>query len=215
MRKIKKIVLKIPRDQRYDDVLKKVERFELMQIHRLDEEFILTTHTFRFRNSTDHPKDLVGLNGIEFIEVLSEDKAKKEYTCFAKTRWPEELKLFFKDPEMILCVPIIIEEDSILISFITDNEKIETIFDEQKKSFGDNVKVVSISTVLSPNNDNIFQLLTERQREIIFFAVEQGYYEIPRKVNTSDLAKKFNISQSALSEHLRKIERVIINSIFK
>jgi predicted DNA binding protein len=146
--------------------------------------------------------------------VLAEDKAKKEYICFAKTRWPEDLKLFFRDPEMILCVPIIIEEDSILLSFITDNDKVDAVFDELKR-YGDKVKVVSISTVLSPNTDNILQLLTERQREIIFYAVENGYYEIPRKINTNDLAKKFDISQSALSEHLRKIERVIINSIFK
>ncbi|OLS12717.1 MAG: HTH DNA binding domain-containing protein [Promethearchaeota archaeon CR_4] len=214
MKKIKKIVLKTPRDQRYDEILKKVERFELMQIHRLDEEFILTTEIFKFRSSTDHPRDLLGLNGLEFIEVLSEDKSKNEYVCFAKTRWPEDLKIFFKDPEIILCVPIIIDEQSILLSFITDSDKAEIVF-EQLKRYGDQVKVISISTVLSPNTDNILQLLTERQREIIFYAVEQGYYEIPRKVNTNDLAKKFDISQSALSEHLRKIERVIINSIFK
>ena len=55
--------------------------------------------------------------------------------------------------------------------------------------------------------------LTDRQREILFYAIEKGYYEIPRKINTQGIAQKFGISQSALSEHLRKIERVIFTSI--
>ncbi|HMF31725.1 MAG TPA: helix-turn-helix domain-containing protein [Candidatus Lokiarchaeia archaeon] len=213
MKKIKKITVKIPLDERYKDFFDIVARFELLQIHRLDGEILLSTELIRFKDSSHVPKDLLGSNGIEFIEVLSEDESKNEYICFAKTRWPEDLKIFFQDPEMILCVPIIEEEQSILISFMTDNDKVEKVWEELQR-FGDQYKIVSINTVLSPS-ENLFLSLTERQREIIFYAVENGYYEIPRKINTNDLAKKFKISQSALSEHLRKIERIIFHSIFK
>ena len=53
------------------------------------------------------------------------------------------------------------------------------------------------------------------QKEIIFYAVRHGYYDIPRKISSRELANKFNISESALYEHLRKIEKTIFNSIFK
>lgn len=214
MKKLKKIVLKIPLDQRYEEFFNKVIRYELLQIHRLTEEFIFATQLFKFKDPKFHPKDLLGINGIEFIEILAEDSIKREYICFVKHRWPDELKNFFKDPDIIMDVPIIMEQESLIISFITDSNNIDKIIDEQKKHYVDQFKIISINTVY-PNIDNLFLILTKRQKEIILYAVDKGYYDIPRKISTKDLAKKFNISQSALSEHLRKIERTMFHSIFK
>jgi predicted DNA binding protein len=41
-----------------------------------------------------------------------------------------------------------------------------------------------------------------------------GNFEIPRKINGSDLADHFKISQSAIYEHIRKVERTLFNLIF-
>ncbi len=214
MKKLKKVVLQIPLDSRYEDIFKMVDRYELIQIHRLDNEYIIATQRFRFKNSNLDPKDLFGIEGIEFVEVLSEDKAKNEYVCFVKHRWRFDLGTFFTDPEIILNAPIIMENNLMLISFTTDNDKIEKIWKELER-YGEHLKVVSINTLLPPYLENITLSLTARQREILFYAVENGYYEIPRKINTNDLAQKFNISQSALSEHLRKIERNVFHGVFK
>ncbi|OLS15563.1 MAG: putative DNA binding protein [Promethearchaeota archaeon CR_4] len=105
------------------------------------------------------------------------------------------------------------EENSILLSFMTDNDKIDIVWNELQE-YSVQYKVLSISTVLSPN-ETPYSKLTERQRKIIYYAVENGYYEIPRQITTVDLAEKFSISSSALNEHLRKIERQIFHSMFK
>jgi len=78
MRGIKKIVLIIPLDQRYSDFFDRVERHELLQIHRLDDQFIIATRLFKFKDSGFRPEDLLGTSGIEFIEVLAQDKARNE-----------------------------------------------------------------------------------------------------------------------------------------
>lgn len=216
MKKLKKVSVQIPLDIRYMDFFQKIEKFQVLQIHRLDKDVIITTQLVKFKDPTFSPNQLVGTNGIEFIEVLTEDKIKNEYICFSKHRWPEELRRLFEDSELVMNAPINIdvENNSISVSFISDQDKIEKIYDELDR-IGDNYKILNVSTKLPPNIENIFMLLTDRQREIIFYAVEHGYYEIPRKINTNDLAEKFKMSQSAISEHLRKIERIVFSSIFK
>lgn len=216
MKKLKKVSVQIPLDPRYMDFFQKVDRFQVLQIHRLDKDVIITTQLIKFKDPKFSPAQLIGTNGIEFIEVISEDKIKNEFVCFSKHRWPEELRKLFEDSELIMNAPINIdvENNSISVSFISDQEKIERIYKELDR-IGNNYKILNVSTKLPPNIENIFMLLTDRQREIIFFAVENGYYEIPRKINTNDLANKFQMSQSAISEHLRKIERIVFSSIFK
>lgn len=46
--------------------------------------------------------------------------------------------------------------------------------------------------------------LTGPQREILIHAVESGYYSIPRETSTEELADKFDISDQAVTERLRR-----------
>lgn len=51
------------------------------------------------------------------------------------------------------------------------------------------------------------ELLTDRQREVLKVALEEGYYEIPRATKLRDLAKTLDTSSATLSEILRRTER--------
>lgn len=46
--------------------------------------------------------------------------------------------------------------------------------------------------------------LTPPQRESLARAVEAGYYSIPRRVSTNDLATEFGVSDQAMTERLRR-----------
>lgn len=46
--------------------------------------------------------------------------------------------------------------------------------------------------------------LTEHQRETLARAVQGGYYSIPRRLSTRDLAAEFDISDQAVTERLRR-----------
>lgn len=214
MKKLKKIVFKLPLDPNYRNFLTMLRRYELIQIYRLDENYIFATQKFTFKEAQMHPKNLKGSYGIEFIEILAEDKQKNEYICFVKHRWPKELHLFFSNPEIMIEPPIIMEDNCIIITFISHGKHIDEIIEKHKNTYDNHFKILSITSV-HPNKDNLHHLLTERQKEIAYYAVEKGYYEIPRKIDTGSLANHFGISKSALCEHLRKVERTIFFSIFK
>jgi predicted DNA binding protein len=52
--------------------------------------------------------------------------------------------------------------------------------------------------------------LTEKQYEALRLAAERGYFDVPRSVDVNDLADELDISHQALSERLRRAQRVLV-----
>ncbi len=56
--------------------------------------------------------------------------------------------------------------------------------------------------------------LTDEQRETLSYAVESGYYSLPRRCSTQDLADEFGISDQAVTERLRRaIDTLVDNTL--
>ncbi|MFC4988407.1 MULTISPECIES: helix-turn-helix domain-containing protein [Saliphagus] len=51
--------------------------------------------------------------------------------------------------------------------------------------------------------------LTEPQEEAISEAYDRGYYDVPRRISLEDLATELDISHQALSERLRRANKVL------
>ncbi|WP_135305870.1 helix-turn-helix domain-containing protein [Haloarcula amylovorans] len=56
------------------------------------------------------------------------------------------------------------------------------------------------------------QLLTDRQRELVQTAVEEGYYDTPRGCSLTELAETVGIAKSSCSDTLHRAEETIIKS---
>lgn len=52
--------------------------------------------------------------------------------------------------------------------------------------------------------------LTQKQSEILKQAMQCGYFDSPRRVDSRELAKRIGIAQSTLLEHLRKAQTKIL-----
>lgn len=59
------------------------------------------------------------------------------------------------------------------------------------------------------------ELLTEKEDDIIRYAMERGYFETPKKIGVRELAKHYGLSISTISEILRRGQKKIIFSFFK
>ncbi len=56
--------------------------------------------------------------------------------------------------------------------------------------------------------------LTTPQRETLSYAVEKGYYSLPRRRSTQDIAEEFSISDQAVTERLRRaIDTLVTNTL--
>ena len=58
--------------------------------------------------------------------------------------------------------------------------------------------------------NNLFGQLTQKQTRAMVSAIENGYYEIPRRITADDLAKKYGQPRSTFEEHVRKAESKVI-----
>lgn len=63
--------------------------------------------------------------------------------------------------------------------------------------------VTGIYTAISDDGMGRPQL-TDKQREILYTAVERGYFDIPRQISLADLAGELGISNTAASQRLRR-----------
>jgi predicted DNA binding protein len=76
----------------------------------------------------------------------------------------------------------------------------------RKKPLSENVTDDNFLLSLS----SLFGQLTEKQLKALLSAVENGYYEIPKRVTADQLAKKQGQPRSTLEEHIRKAESKVV-----
>ncbi len=74
---------------------------------------------------------------------------------------------------------------------------------------GISVDLASIRTVKGAGG------LTDRQARVLSLAYELGYFEFPKKITLTDLARKLGISKAALSETLRTGEEKVLHEYFQ
>ncbi len=58
------------------------------------------------------------------------------------------------------------------------------------------------------------KILTDRQREVLMYAISAGYFQVPRKLGLKDLAEQLEMSEGALSELLRRAEGRVLTWFF-
>ncbi|MDE1852547.1 MAG: helix-turn-helix domain-containing protein [Thaumarchaeota archaeon] len=73
-------------------------------------------------------------------------------------------------------------------------------------------KVLSL-TRFGPKSDSVMSMLSAKQRQVLVAAYGLGYYEVPRKVSSEDMARLLKIDKSTLAEHLRKAERKVVKGL--
>jgi len=54
--------------------------------------------------------------------------------------------------------------------------------------------------------------LTPRQRDVLYCALERGYFEVPREISAAELAAEFEISSQALSALIRRGQKALVRS---
>ena len=60
---------------------------------------------------------------------------------------------------------------------------------------------------------SIFRELTTKQVEAIAEALQLGYYQVPKKISTEELAQKNGVPRTTFEEHLRKAESKVLRAL--
>lgn len=198
----------------FRELMEHVERLEIIHIYRYDKKNLTAIQLFRMKDPLFHPKNLIGKSGILYLEVLEENEKENEYVCLVRTHHDAGFHAIFEDFNLLLDFPLIITQTIIKLALICPEFQLSQIIEHLKNVVPNDHKILNISPIKRETKD-LKSILTEKQIEVMSVAVNKGYFEIPRKISSKDLANLFEISPSALNEHIRKVERKIFHTIFR
>ncbi len=100
-------------------------------------------------------------------------------------------------------LPVIVAQGSASYTLIASKPRLVPFLRQLRRTVR-SVEVVSIASALAgPPRPGA---LTRRQLEAYRLALAEGYYEVPRRISLSDLARRLGRSKASLSELLARVE---------
>jgi len=147
--------------------------------------------------------------GLIDFELLDADEASGTYRVIIKHRTPPKLAPLLRDlgDSVFLASPLRIKSGKAPMTLFVEEEKLKKAVDRLREQ---NIKF-SIASVKSaagakrrPSNMSAVQL------SLVRMAHAMGYFEVPRKANTEDVAKMAGVTAPAVSKAIRRAERLLI-----
>jgi hypothetical protein len=105
---------------------------------------------------------------------------------------------------------IAVHDQGLDISFVGDQDTLSYVMDEYIDA-GIPMDLRAMTDYHGPTG--VLDSLTHRQRQVVRTAYEMGYYEVPRRVSTADVASELDLDQSTVSEHLQRAERNLLTHV--
>jgi DNA-binding MarR family transcriptional regulator len=186
----------------------KIKSLELLHFLRQDSEEFAAIWRVELKTPSLNAKDLPLAGLVSEVQILEQEKSGA-YTVFVRGG-PilSSLLSSFGVTEGYLFPPIAIRGGKIKICFLGSSRQISD-FLEKLKGRGIHYRVVLLAEA-NFGPDSPLNQLTKKQKEVLTTAYRLGYYDIPRRINSDQLAEKLKIANSTLVEHLRKAERRLI-----
>ena len=117
----------------------------------------------------------------------------------------------FQESEIIIDTPLeFLSDDRIRVTCIGEHETLCQVYDTTAEIV--DVEIERTGEYQSESR-RLSSLLTERQREVLATAIEQGYYEVPRHATIPDIAEELDLSIATVGEHLQKVEATMLSRL--
>jgi hypothetical protein len=156
-------------------------------------------------------QDIRTVGNIEILSVLKSIGSK--HTCLIRYTEPEESKGEFQESDMDLVhtIPTIISPEKFTISMMGEQKNLSD-FVEMAKT---NVGIIRKTTIrrAAYQKADVLAVLTNKQREVMVAAFQNGYYDYPKKISSERLGQKVSVSKPTLLQHMRKAEGRILKEI--
>lgn len=197
------------------DYFKVIKHMEILQIYEYDRNnfFAMSKILFKRDKIDELDKHLRSLFFAQSYQIL--ERKSNEILCILKQRndsgfWPALLSDSFA-----LIPPLIIGSENITCSIIAKDDKQLNAVLDQLETFK-SMQVFSVSKIdeLDTSSMKIMPRLTNRQRDIMTYATQNGYFKIPKQISTKKISEHFQISSSAILNHIQKAERIIMDYFF-
>jgi len=112
-----------------------------------------------------------------------------------------------------------VERGDLIVSLSLPSRTVLSDVIETLRDRGATVELRSIARAESARSKRQLTIdaesITDKQREAIEVAFEEGYYETPREADLGDLADRLDVSRSAVSQRLTAAESTLIEGLYE
>ncbi|AXR78144.1 helix-turn-helix domain-containing protein [Natrarchaeobaculum sulfurireducens] len=159
---------------------------------------------------------LVRITGPDVGDVIDDMNDHPQVTELTLAQWSDDeatvhfettapLLLFStRDSGMPIELPVEITDGEATIEVTGSRERLAELA-QQLENFGLQYRIEHVRERLHES-----QLLSERQLEVVAAAVDEGYYDTPRRCSLTELAEHLGVAKSTCSETLHRAEEAII-----
>jgi predicted DNA binding protein len=216
---MRRLILELKKDEAYENTttqLKNVRTLDQLQILRQDREEIAMICRVEFEEAVSRVEEYIRHIDDNIIDVkLLEQETTGAYIVFVKIKLSESRKSSFSlvRSKGGYIVSREVRDDTIKVTFVGSARQIKKTLEEVKRR-GWHYRIISLNDARF-SLDSPLNALTEKQREVLIASYKMGYYNLPRKISSEQLAKKLNLHKSALATHRRKAELRILTQILK
>lgn len=191
--------------------IRQVEFFEVLDVLRQDPEEYAVVARIAFKDPAYQLKDSL-LLGHE-MQILDRD-SHGVYTVFIKGKPRSRSKSsLIMNVGGYLTTPLEIRDGRVRLTFLGNTEQVKGFLQLFEKA-GAHCNVVSIEDAnFSPTSP--LNRLTEKQRRVLITSYRMGYYDMPRRASSIQVAQKLRLGSSTLVAHRRKAERRLLTQVLK
>ena len=195
--------------EKIGDSIHLIESFEVLNFLTITAEEFAIIGRVQFKDRATKFGDVFTKD----VQVL-EQEGKGTYVCFFKGKpgpgFPGFASVF---PEGYACFPIEIRDGRVKVTFLGSAKAVQGFLEAFEK-VGLRYKLILLTNGRFPLNSPL-GCLTEKQRRVLVTAFNLGYYDLPRKIGSEELARKFSIREPTLVRHRRKAERRLLAEILR
>jgi predicted DNA binding protein len=192
-------------------VVEKIKSLEILQFLKESPEELAIICRVEFADPASKIEDIIDEDIIE-MQLLDHGK-DGSYTYFIRSRPTNAHERTFDpfSPGGYLSVPFEIKDGRIRITYLGSAKQVKK-FVEGFERLGVKYRVAIAADAKFPQNSPLGRL-TEKQRKVIVAAYRFGYYDVPRKISSLELARKMKVGSSTLINHRRRAERRLLAEI--
>ena len=196
----------------------RVEVLEATKSLKCDFEGLAVICRIRFRDKRMKAADLVGKGAVRSVETLYEHR-DGSLVVFIQGKpvvyAPRELRgrapNVFRPGVVSAGPPEFADVDRMKVQFLCKDEEVPKILEFYEKAKLPH-RVIEISPLQSASESDLSRL-TAKQRQALLTAYSLGYYDVPRRISSEELAKRLKLGTSTYAEHLRKAERRLLAGV--
>lgn len=194
--------------------IKKIKSLELLYFLRQDDKELAAISRVELRDTNDKLEELIENGLLADAQIIEKEKDGK-YILFTRGGAPSlsAVLKYIGVEGGYLFPPLGIKDGKVKFSFLGSETQIKN-FMEKIDAIAIHYRVILLADAnFSPISP--LSQLTEKQQEVLLAAYKFGYYDIPRKITSEQLAKKLKLVDSTVVEHLRKAEQRLIKQIIE